>query len=307
VESPRTSQIIPSQARKSLLTWVIVAVVLVLVFTVGLGNIWREGFLRPILNALLFLYAYLGQSFVLAIAGLTIVLRLVTLPVSISQVRTSRKTALLQPRLAELQKKYAGNQERLVQEQQKLYKRLGVNPWSGCLLTLVQFPIWVGYYQSITSILADTPRELMSLGESMYANVAAFVDIIPLQNKFLWLNLAQPDPYYILPVLVGVSMLVQQKMLARNTSATASDPQQQSVSNSMQIMMPLMFAYFTTLYASGLALYFVISNIVGILLQWGIERVEGPVSEDQLPDLAPANNQNRGSYGRKRQRRKKKR
>ncbi len=306
MESPRTPQLVPALTRKSLLKWVLAAIVLVLVFTVGLGTIWREVFLRPILNALLFLYANLGQSFVLAIVALTILLRLITLPVSVNQVRTSRKTRLLQPRLAELQKKYAGNQERLVQEQQKLYKQLGVNPMSGCVLTLVQFPIWVGYYQSITSILADTPIELMSLGQSMYANVAAFVDIIPLQNRFLWLNLAQPDPYYILPVLVGISMFLQQKLLTSSTSAS-SDPQQQSVNNSMQIMMPLMFAYFTTLYASGLALYFVVSNIVGILLQWGIERAEGPVSEDLLPELAPANNQNRGSYGRKRQRRKKKR
>ena len=118
METPQRPPIDRRQLRKSLLTWGLGAVVLVTVFTVGLDTIWREGIIRPMLNSLLFLYANLGHSFVIAIAVFTIILRLITLPLSVNQVRSSRRMAAVQPRMAELQKKHAGNKEKLVQEQQ---------------------------------------------------------------------------------------------------------------------------------------------------------------------------------------------
>jgi len=259
----------PKQLRRSLLTWGAVAVVFVIGWQVGWGTIWREGLIRPFLNALIFLYTYLGQSFVVAIAAFTIVLRLLTSPLSVKQITASKRMQALQPRLQELQKKYGGDKERLVREQQKLYREAGVNPLGGCLPTLVQFPIWIGLYRSINSILADTPIELMALGKDVYTGFAAVAQVIPLQSRFLWLDLAKPDPYPILPILVGGTMWLQQRMM---TSTTTGDPQQASMNQTMQVMMPLMFGYFTTQFASGLALYFVISNVVGIAIQWGIER-----------------------------------
>lgn len=305
METPRRPQVDAAQVRKSLLTWGIVGVVLVLVFTLGLDTIWREGIIRPMLNTLLFLYTYLGRNFVVAIAVFTVVLRLITLPLAVRSVRTQRRINLVQPRLAELQKKYGGDKQRLVEEQQKLYKELGASPLSGCLPTLVQFPIWIGLYQSITSILADTPTELMRLGQNLYAGVAAFATSIPLQSRFLWLNLANPDTTLVLPVLVGVTMYLQQRLMSR--SSASADPQQQSMNSSMQFMMPLVFGYFTTQFASGLALYFVISNVIGIIMQWGIERVEGPPTEEDLPPSIATSSKDKVSYARKRQRRKKKR
>lgn len=310
METPRRPAIDPKQLRKTLLTWGIVGLVVVLVTTVGLDVIWREGIIRPMLNSLLFLYTYLGHSFIIAIAAFTILLRLLTLPLSIQSVRTQRKTTALQPRMAELQKKYAGNRQKLVEEQQRLYKEAGASPLSGCLPTLIQFPIWIGLYQSITSVLADTPVELMRLGINIYPQVAAFTQALPIESRFLWLNLAQPDPTRIvLPILVGGTMYLQQRLATR---ATAQDPQQASMNNTMQFMMPLMFGYFTMQFASGLALYFVISNVVGIIMQWAIERREGPVTEVAVMEAvtagaAAANNKDKSAYGRKRQRRKKKR
>ncbi|MBC7234899.1 MAG: membrane protein insertase YidC [Chloroflexi bacterium] len=261
----------PKQVRRSLITWAIVAAVLIVGFQIGWGTIWREGLVRPFLNALLFLYAVLGQSFVLAITVFTLALRLITSPLQIKQIRAARKMQELQPQLQELQKRFGGDKERLVREQQKLYREAGVNPLGGCLPTLIQLPIWIVLYRSINSILADTPLELMALGKDVYTGFAAVARIVPLQSHFLWLNLAQPDPYPILPILVGGTMWLQQRMM---TQTTTSDPQQASMNQTMQIMMPLMFGYFTTQFASGLALYFVISNVVGIVMQWAIERIE---------------------------------
>lgn len=309
MDNTNRPQINPGQLGKSLLTWGIGAAVLVIVFTVGFDNIWREGVIRPMLNSLLFLYANLGHSFVIAIAVFTILLRLLTLPLALKTARSSRKVTAVKPQLDALQKKYAGNKEKLVQEQQKLYAEAGASPLAGCLPTLIQFPIWIGLYQSITSVLADTPVELLHLGQNIYTGVASLAEIIPLQSRFLWLNLALPDPSpIVLPILVGGTMYLQQKISMQ--AQAGSDPQQASMNNTMNLMMPLMFGYFTTQFASGLALYFVISNIVGIALQWGIDRYLGPVTETAVREPAlqtsPATSKDRVSYGTKRQRRKKK-
>lgn len=273
------------QFRKSALIWVLVGAAILLVTRVGWSTIWHEGIIRPMLNALLFFYTYLGHSFVIAITAFTLVLRLITSPLLIKQVRASRKMAAVQPMMAELQKKYGGDKERLVQEQQKLYREAGVNPLSGCLPTLVQFPIWIGLYQSINSVLADTPLELMNLGKNVYAGFQPIVDILPLQSRFLWLNLANPDPTpFVLPVLVAGTMWLQQKLMTQ----PSTDPQQASMNQTMQLMMPLMFGYFTMQFSSGLALYFIISNVIGIVLQWGIERLEGPVAIAGASASAPA-------------------
>lgn len=266
-------QVDPKQIRKSLLTWVIVGAVVIIATQVGLGTIWREGVVRPLLNALLFLYAYLGQNFIIAITVFTVVLRLLTFPLQIKQIRSTRATTALQPQIKELQKKYANDKERLVQEQQRLYREAGVNPLSGCLPTLVQFPIWIGLFQTINSVLADTPIDLINLGNNVYHGFAAVVDVIPIRGIFLGINLAEPDPTSIvLPVLVAGTTWLQQKMMTQ----PSTDAQQASMNQTMQLMMPLMFGYFTTQFSAGLAIYFVISNIVGIAMQWGVERLDGP-------------------------------
>lgn len=272
MQSATGTKIDGKQLRRSLLTWVIIGAVVIAVSQIGWGVIWREGLIRPMLNTLLFLYTHLGRSFVIAIAAFTIFLKLLTLPLQLRQIRTSKKMSALQPEMEKLQKKYGGDKERLVAEQQKLYKGAGVSPLGGCLPTLVQFPIWIGLYQSINSILADTPLELMNLGKNVYTSFSAIVEIIPLQSTFLWLDLARPDPTpFVLPVLVAGSMWLQQKLMTQ----PSNDPQQASMNQTMQLMMPLMFGYFTTQFASGLALYFVISNVVGIAIYWAIDRFDG--------------------------------
>lgn len=282
------------QLRRSLLIWGAVGVAIVVITQVGWSTIWHEGLIRPMFNVLLFFYAHLGQSFVIAITALTIVLRLLTMPLQIRQIRSTRRMAALQPRLAELQKKHAGNKDKLLTEQQAMYKEAGVNPVGGCLPTLIQFPIWIGLYQAINSVLADTPLELMSLGKNVYAGFEAIREIVPLQSHFLWLNLAQPDPSpFILPVLVAGTMWLQQKLMTQ----PSADPQQASMNQTMQLMMPLMFGYFTTQFSAGLAIYFVISNVIGIVMQWGIERLEGPVTLESAKPSAAAKNKEKVANG----------
>lgn len=145
----------------------------------------------------------------------------------------------------------------------KLYREAGVNPM-GCLFPmLVQFPIWIGLYQSIRFTLGATPESLIDLSQRLYP--WSYVrDAVPLESHFLWLNMGGPDTTLLLPLLVGASMWVQQRMM----TPQATDERQQSMNNMMLWMMPLMFAWFTMTVPSGLAVYWVATSIVGILMQY---------------------------------------
>ena len=218
------------------------------------------------LNSLLFLYQIFGRNVVWSIVIFTVAVRLLTLPLTMKQLRSSSVMQEIQPEMDSLKKKYASNKEKLQQETMKLYQEKGVNPMGGCLPMLVQFPIWIGLYQSIIQLLSDDPLQLLKLAQNIYMNYPTLSQLLPLNSRFFWLDLGRPDPYYILPILVAGTMWAQQKMM----TPPGGDSQQASMNQSMQLMMPLMFGYITLQYASGLALYFVVSNIVGIVIQFAI-------------------------------------
>jgi len=167
----------------------------------------------------------------------------------------------LQPKLTELQKKYGKDKQRLAQEQMRLYKESGVSP-TGCLVPmLIQLPIWIALYQSIIRVLAWTPEDFLGLSRYVYSWQMVYSSL-PLADKFLWFNLAIPDP--VLAVLVTITMWLQQKMV---TPAT-TDPKQQSMSRMMLWTMPLMFGLLCLSFPSGLALFWVTSSVIRILMQY---------------------------------------
>ena len=135
---------------------------------VGITDIWTVFILRPMLNALLGLYSVLGGQFWLAIIVFTIVIRGAMTPLMLPQQRSAKKMQEIQPQLQELQKKYGKDREKMSQEQMKLYKEAGVNPMGGCLPMLVQFPIWIGLYQSIIQALGYQPLQLLGLSKNIY-------------------------------------------------------------------------------------------------------------------------------------------
>lgn len=217
------------------------------------------------LNILLLLYDVLFHNFALSVVVFTILVRVVTFPLMLPQQKSSKAMAELQPRLQELQKKYAKDKEKLSKAQMELYKEAGVNPFGGCLPMLIQFPIWIGLYQAILLALGTSPQGMLALGKDIYQPLQASLShLIPLNARFLWLDLGHPDPYYLLPILVAGSMWVQQKMM----TMPSSDPQTASMNQTMQVTMPLMFGFITLQVSAGLALYLVVSNVVGIVFQY---------------------------------------
>ena len=226
-------------------------------------EIWNLAILNPILNGLIALSQLCYNNFGLAIILLTVAVRIVLMPLTFKQTQSTRAMQSMQPKLQELQKKYARNQQKMQQEMMRLYKEAGINPL-GCMWPmLIQMPIWIALYQSIMQALAATPENLLMLSQHLYSwDIVG--QAIPLNEDFLGLKLSQPDPTLILAILVGISMWVQQKMV----TAPSTDPKQAQMASMTTMMMPMMFAFFTLSFPSGLALYWVVSNIIGIVIQY---------------------------------------
>ncbi len=144
----------------------------------------------PMLNLLLLLYEFLGHNFALSIAVFTIIVRVVTLPLTLPQQRSAKAMQALQPRIQELQKKYKNDREKLAQAQMELYKEAGVNPLGGCLPMLVQLPIWIGLYQAVLRGLGNSPLQLFQLSQSILPGLQWLSDLVPLNARFLWMDLA---------------------------------------------------------------------------------------------------------------------
>jgi len=228
-----------------------------------MADIWNTIILEPVLNSLIALCTMLANNFGLAIIVLTIAVRLVLFPLTTRQTQSTKAMQSLQPKMQELQKKYARNQQKLQQEMMKLYKEAGINPL-GCIWPmLIQLPIWIALYQSIMQALAATPENLLSLSTHLYS-WPAVTHAVPLNEQFLWLKLSKPDPNMILAIVVGGTMWVQQKMV----TPPPTDPRQQSMTSMTTLMMPLMFGMLTLSFPSGLALYWAVSNIIGIIIQY---------------------------------------
>ena len=222
----------------------------------------------PLANLMLLFYYFLGHQTVVAIAVLTVLIRLLILPLTLGQQKSARRMQELQPKIAKLQKKYGKDKERLTQEQMKLYKEAGINPMGGCLPLLIQLPIMFGLYRAIIYCVPTTPLQLFQFSHHIYKWLPGVVGLVPLQSAFLGMDLGQPPSVaqwwsYALPALVLATSWLQQKLL---TPPAASDDQSQAtaVNQQMQIMMPLMFGLMSLQFAVGLSIYFIISNLIGI-------------------------------------------
>ena len=222
----------------------------------------------PLANIILLFYHLLGNQTVLAITALTILINLALYPLTQGQQKSAERTQALQPEIEKLKKKYGNDKERLQQEQMKLYREMGINPLSGCLPLLIQMPIWFGLYQAIRYCIPSTPLEVFQFSHHIYKWLPGVIGLVPLQSTFLGMDLGQPPGMpqwwsYALPILVFATSWFQQKLLTPPTNP--DDKSQAAIMNQqMQIMMPLMFMFFTLSYATGLSIYFIISALIRI-------------------------------------------
>jgi YidC/Oxa1 family membrane protein insertase len=232
---------------------------------------WFEFVADPLFHALKWIHKYI-PNWGWAIVALTLVLNMVLFPLRISSYRSMIKMQRLAPQIApinEKMKKLKLNDPKRAELQSEImaiYKREGINPAGGCIPQLLQFPIWLGLYRSLQGTI-----------ELRHA------------PWFWWIkDLSAKDPYYILPVLMALSMYFSSKM----TPMTSTDPQQQAMMKFMPITMAGMF--FIIPYPSGLAVYILTSGLLGVAQQWWLNRTHPlPAQGSKAAQAKP----NRGKNG----------
>jgi YidC/Oxa1 family membrane protein insertase len=229
---------------------------------------WNLLILNPMINILMGMYTFL-PNFGLAIIFFTILIRLITHPLTVQQIKGTQKMQEFQKskEWQELQKKYKDDKQKMQQEQMKLYREMGINPLGSCLPTLIQFPIIIGLYQAIIRALAVTPMQMVSLNSHLYP----FLDVsklLPVNNQFLWMDLSQPERLYIfgfgvpvLAIIVVITTYMQSKLM---TPPSQPGEQGAQMTQAMNMYMPLFMGYLALTFASGLSLYFVVSNVFTI-------------------------------------------
>jgi len=231
---------------------------------------WTTIVIQPFVNVLLLINS-LVHNFGVSIILFTILIRLLTHPLTVQQFKATKSMQKLQedPRYKKMQEKYKNDKERLAQEQMKLYKEHGVNPMGSCLPTLIQFPLIIGLYQSVIRAMAASPYELFRLERIVYPWLNNAAKLLPLENQFLWMDLGQPERINLfglsipfLAILVVITTFLQSKLIQPPSDG---NDQAAMMTKSMSIYMPLLMGYMSYSLASGLALYFLASNVFGIV------------------------------------------
>lgn len=225
--------------------------------------------LRPIQSGIeyviIFLYNNVIENYGIVIILLTIIVRLVLTPLTISQTRSMAKMQKLQPALQELQKKYKDDKQKLQQETMEFYRKNKVNPLSGCLPLLLQLPVFFALFQALRypSQIVTKILGIPFISVYLYGNIKNFVINIPNQNfNFLWMNLNERDPYFILVILMVATMFLSTKM-------TTTDPKQSLIT----YLMPVVFGAISWSLPSGILVYWVTTNVWSIGQQWVVNRL----------------------------------
>lgn len=206
---------------------------------VGLEHIIDFGFFsilaRPLFWILKLFYRFMG-NYGWAIVLLTIVVRIPFIPLLSKGQKSMNKLKELQPRLNEIREKYKKDPQRMQKEMMEIYRKYKVNPMGGCLPILLQIPVFFALYKVLMIAIELRGAPFM-----------------------LWIrDLSAKDPYYILPIVMGITMVIQQKM-----TPTSVDPRQ----NKIMMFMPVIFTFLFLNFASGLVLYWLVNNILSIAQQ----------------------------------------
>ncbi len=214
---------------------------------------WFDLLVRPLLYCLKLTYAYVG-NYGVAIIVLTFLINLALFPLRYKQIVSMKKMAELQPKVRSIQDRYKRmkrtdpRRQQMNAEMMGLYKKHGVNPLGGCLPLVIQMPFLFAFYRMLDS--------------SIELRAAPFMGWIQ--------DLSRHDPYYITPIVMGASMVVQQKM-----TPAAGDPMQRR----MMMLLPVVFTFFFLNLSSGLVVYFLFSNLFAMMFQVLMQRWK--------PELAP--------------------
>lgn len=214
---------------------------------------WLTQILKPIEIVLSYVIEFFYRwipSYGIGIILLTIVVRIILLPLTISQTRSMARMQMLQPELKEIQKQYKDDKQKQQQEIMAFYKKNNVNPLSGCLPLLLQMPVFFALFQ----LLRDLGAKVLGAGsQTIY--------------KFLWMDLRTPDPIYILVILMVGTMIVTSKMTQTDMTKTGGS---QAL---MTYLLPVVFGFISIRLQAGILIYWVTTNVWSIGQQYFVNKL----------------------------------
>ncbi len=197
---------------------------------------WNTVFVYPLSVVITYIANLFSGSYGWAIIIVTVIVRLLLVPLNVKQLKSTKAMQEIQPLIKEIQEKYsskdANTQKKLQEEQMALFQKHGVNPLAGCLPIFIQMPVLIAMYHAIMRT-----QEIKT-------------------GSFLWFQLGNPDPYFILPLIAGAATFYQQKLMMADSPA-GQNPQMQI----MLYVMPIMITVFAIFFPSALALYWVVGNV----------------------------------------------
>ena len=244
--------------------------------TTAPSGLWQTLVVWPLANTLIWLNGLLESTGIRYTWGWTIILftliiKVVTFPLTYSQMKGMQAQRAIQPRIQELQKKYGNDRNRLSQEQMKLYNEAGVNPLSGCLPLLIQMPILFGLYAALVAIGPELEGQrwywIPDLAFPTRTQGMSWITEAWSTGNYLFLA-----SYLVLPILLMVTQFAMQKWM------TPTPPAADGAAKSTQqitLAMTFMFGFFTLQVPAGLTLYWVTSNLLQMLQQWYMMRNTG--------------------------------
>jgi YidC/Oxa1 family membrane protein insertase len=201
---------------------------------------WFSALAKPLLHVLKFFYRYFG-NYGIAIIIITVILKIIFFPLTYKSYKSMKEMQKIQPKMTALKEKYKNDRDRMNQEIMKLYQEHKVNPLGGCLPMVVQIPVFFALYKALMF--------------SIELRHAPF---------YFWItDLSAKDPYYVTPLIMGVTMFIQQKMTPSNI-----DPMQQKI----MLALPVVFTFMFLNFPSGLVLYWLVNNVLTIGQQWYINK-----------------------------------
>lgn len=256
-----------------------------------MGEIFNTFLINPIINVLVLIYqtlSLLGIPFALgfAIITLTVLIKLVTYPLTTTQLKSAQKMQAIKPHLDRLKDKHGHDKARLQQETMRLYKEHGVNPAAGCLPLLIQLPIFIALYNVFIQIVnVNTVESVNNINRVLYSQLL-FLDKAWDANFFGISLAANPSQWssggsvlLLVPILTGGLQFIQSKMmmpkeegLEQKKEKSSGDDWQKVMQTQMVYIMPVMIGFFSYTFPVGLSLYWNVFTLFGIIQQYLLQR-----------------------------------
>lgn len=247
-----------------------------------LKNVWNTALVNPMFNLLVALYLLTGNNMGWAIILLTLVIRAILVPFSIPSLKSMKKQREIQPQIKKLKEKYKHSKEELAKKQMELFKEHGINPASGCLTQISTIVVIVALYNVIRKFSGGVDA-VASLNGLIYFDNFKFVADAVINTNFLYLDLAKPDPYYILPVLAGIFQFFSSKLMKVNVSVgeekaketpDKKDDLAYNMQEQMLYLMPIMTVFIGAKLPAGATLYIVTTTIFSLVQNYVVQNFD---------------------------------